>query len=1059
MKKCYTILLMLLTAGISMSAATQGALTGKFTVNADGKKVYFSQGNLQYTASTKTWAFAANQYDVLGETANLAISETSTQPIDLFGWGTSGYNGRNPWLNTSNDLDYGNPANNGKSDIAGTNYDWGVYNAISNGGNEAGLWRVLTAAEWKYIYAERDNAASLRAKAKVNGVEGLILLPDDWDTVSNPVSTDESEGYNANIFLGTAWTAAETAGAVFLPKAGTRNPNLGTYSANIGTYTTSTFDSSMGGGTYLTNKTFDFDYLISSNGIGLADFMIGQAVRLVQDVTYKVTVVADHCTVTVQPEGIDLDAVLAGTVLTLSAQPYEKCIFDSWTNYNTETGLVVTQDTTVTAKCIQTWTITLPEVTGGHVSVKYKDTDHELTAEELAAVPDNTWVTVTAVPDEGYEFQEWNWPWNGSYSTASFNTPITMVDLTFEPTFKLKTYKLNITLDPADAATIVCKDYYGNVIEDFNAISSASVDIYITPAEGYEFSDISGVEADEMSSTIPNLIRVKVTRDLDITLSFSKITFKVNFRAALSPASPAPARFGQKRAPMAFTGGYVRCFVNEPYRVVNSGDYVEYGTQLRFVAVQTGPEYIFDYWSNNIYLTDYIQDVELTYDVDIVAYFKEAQKYTLTLQDDGNGVVTILNGDPGEELYTTDEIPVYEGTPVILTAHPNLGYEFDHWDNYTAPVFDREMEDWIIPTITSDLTVKAHFRKKGAQPELAEGALPGLFTVGYDDDDKPIRIQFSKGNLQYIAGDGKTHATAEGEAQGTWQFAESQEEYIGGNNSRASEDYEKPIDMFNYGTSGYNGRQPWLIQTDSLKEDIAGTNYDWGVYNAISNGGNKPGLWRTLTYDEWFTLLYNRNFYVGNPQYNCYGEYLHGLGKMFGENGLLLMPDGWVMPGELAKENITFLPNEVESYDVNKYNDERSAILEQSGVVFLPAAGARAIIDGIQEIMMVGMTGFTSSSSYFEAGDASGVAFTTPMVGMEGGAIMSTLPTGGEDGGGSSVRLVRDVPQSEIPTQIENANTQNNTLYQVRKVLLTNGEIRIVLPDGTQYNLQGQKVK
>ena len=37
-----------------------GVLSGKFTV-AEGKQVQFSQGNLQYRASTDTWRFAVNQ--------------------------------------------------------------------------------------------------------------------------------------------------------------------------------------------------------------------------------------------------------------------------------------------------------------------------------------------------------------------------------------------------------------------------------------------------------------------------------------------------------------------------------------------------------------------------------------------------------------------------------------------------------------------------------------------------------------------------------------------------------------------------------------------------------------------------------------------------------------------------------------------------------------------------------------------------------------------------------------------------------------------------------------
>ncbi|MBO4585019.1 MAG: hypothetical protein J5675_00245, partial [Bacteroidales bacterium] len=47
-------------------SAPTGAVNGVFTVNKDGGTVYFSKGNLQYQASTKTWRFAENQWDYVG---------------------------------------------------------------------------------------------------------------------------------------------------------------------------------------------------------------------------------------------------------------------------------------------------------------------------------------------------------------------------------------------------------------------------------------------------------------------------------------------------------------------------------------------------------------------------------------------------------------------------------------------------------------------------------------------------------------------------------------------------------------------------------------------------------------------------------------------------------------------------------------------------------------------------------------------------------------------------------------------------------------------------------
>ena len=52
----------------------EGALSGEFSVSAT-TKVHFSQGNLQYQASTNNWRFAAHQYDTIGG-ANANISPT-----------------------------------------------------------------------------------------------------------------------------------------------------------------------------------------------------------------------------------------------------------------------------------------------------------------------------------------------------------------------------------------------------------------------------------------------------------------------------------------------------------------------------------------------------------------------------------------------------------------------------------------------------------------------------------------------------------------------------------------------------------------------------------------------------------------------------------------------------------------------------------------------------------------------------------------------------------------------------------------------------------------------
>ena len=227
-------------SGANINAPT-GAVPGLFSVS-ETTQVFFSQGNLQYQASTGTWRFAENQYDYVGgvstngqlygnvaDSRNNNISPTYTGWIDLFGWGTSGYNHGavcyQPWSTSQTNSDYyvyGSPTNN-LYDQTGQ-ADWG-YNAISNGGNANNIWRTLTRNEWIYLSEDRHTSSGMNyVLANVADVDGYILLPDNWN--ADYYSLNSGYSYGNNVISGGHWRALEVAGAVFLPAAGQRN---GTY--------------------------------------------------------------------------------------------------------------------------------------------------------------------------------------------------------------------------------------------------------------------------------------------------------------------------------------------------------------------------------------------------------------------------------------------------------------------------------------------------------------------------------------------------------------------------------------------------------------------------------------------------------------------------------------------------------------------------------------------------------------------------------------------------------------------------------------------------------------
>lgn len=209
---------------ISTVAPTPGSLSGKFSVS-DTKKVHFSQGNLQYVG---TWQFAEHQWDTIG-------NAQADNNRDLFGWGT----GNNP-NNISTDY----------NDYA-TYVEWGD-NPITNGGNKANIWRTLTKDEWVYLFYGRSDAAQLFSLGKVNGVNGTILLPDNWsgekyDNATNGLTDQGSYYYNSNgtnfsfhTYDGDAWKAMEKAGAVFLPAAGNRSGTDVDFVGSYGSYWSAT---------------------------------------------------------------------------------------------------------------------------------------------------------------------------------------------------------------------------------------------------------------------------------------------------------------------------------------------------------------------------------------------------------------------------------------------------------------------------------------------------------------------------------------------------------------------------------------------------------------------------------------------------------------------------------------------------------------------------------------------------------------------------------------------------------------------------------------------------
>lgn len=166
-----------------------------------------------------------------------------------------------------------------------------------------------------------------------------------------------------------------------------------------------------------------------------------------------------------------------------------------------------------------------------------------------------------------------------------------------------------------------------------------------------------------------------------------------------------------------------------------------------------------------------------------------------------------------------------------------------------------------------------------------------VFTIAYNST-----VYFSKGNLQYDANG--THTTSDGKnTTGTYSFCDNQWDE--------------------------GGKFAFECQKQTKQTTIiAGTVYDWGYEHAISNAGNQPEQWRTLTLAEWVYLLQNRP----SASSKCAYYTVHGV------KGLVLLPDDWTLP-----DGCSFTAG----FTGNKsYTDVQWGKMEEAGAVFLPCSTA-----------------------------------------------------------------------------------------------------------------------
>ncbi len=200
------------------ATAPDECLPKLFSIGED-KRVFFSSGNLQYRPLDGTWRLAPQQNhrclfgylewpESVGE--NYADWMGEDKWTDLF-WAGMWIEDGSPNVINDDAVDYTLPLDEN-----------GEINAPCAYGAQ---WMVLSADEWEYLMEKRPDAELKCGGAVVDGVDGWVVLPDDWAApegltfVSDFEEVEEEEDI-PNQYTTDEWAAMEAVGAVFLPDAG-----------------------------------------------------------------------------------------------------------------------------------------------------------------------------------------------------------------------------------------------------------------------------------------------------------------------------------------------------------------------------------------------------------------------------------------------------------------------------------------------------------------------------------------------------------------------------------------------------------------------------------------------------------------------------------------------------------------------------------------------------------------------------------------------------------------------------------------------------------------------
>lgn len=930
----------------------EGALNGLFSVSPY-KQVFFSQGCLKYQASTRIWRLADNQYDYVGND-NHNISQTYTGWIDTYCWGTSGWNsGANqyqPWAVSPNDNDY-LPGGSTTSDLTDDyiNADWCFYNAIENAGNQSGLWRTLTKDEWAYLIETRNNNPlygngqttnnylSFKCQLTIQGTQyiGVMVLADN-----------DSENVQSSNYATTSWSSVPQLteipeGAAFLVGGPNRQGTTIIDIHSYGNYYSTTHASSTNAYYFNFNQTAMLMQGVDGRHFGFNVRPVAEIdnpyPKITTNIVSNITGNSATCGGSVISQGSS--GVTARGVCWSS--DHTPSISDPHTTDGSGTGSFTSNITGLspaTTYYVRAYATNSYGTVYGNEVVLFTEEDQiwpngilpglfSVSANQYVKFSQGNLQYIGSASTPYFKFAYRQWSFLGYYG-QTYEDPNIDRDL-----FGWGTSGYNhgaICYQPYSYEQDYTKYYaYGSPSNDLNSNSGMA---------DWGYNQISN------GGNTTNMWRTLTMDEWNYIFNIRNTNSGIRFVKAVVNDINGVILLPDNWNATTYT-------LNEP----NNGS-VQYSTNVisettwmnvlepagvvflttagirNEMQIVSGTNSLGTYWSATHFNNEHIRKIffnnnSLNADSNLgqrcfsssvrLVHDAESPMPTVTTSNVSN--ITQNSATCGGNVTSQGSSAVTaRGVCWSTSQNPTISDSYttdgSGTGSFTSSItgLNQGTTYYVRAYATnSDGTAYGNEVSFTTTVSTPTGAIPGLFSVSSNK-----QVYISKGNLQYRA------------STNTWRFAEHQYDYVGEDNMNASSTYDGWIDLFGYGTSGYNEMYPYKIGGNNSEYpvgDISNTQYDWGVYNAISNGGGQPGMWRTITQTEKGYLI------GGRPNW----ANLRGKGTVCGVHGSILLPDSWVLPS-----GVTFVPN-TGGWTTNVYDSTQWEIMESAGAVFFPASGER----------------------------------------------------------------------------------------------------------------------